>query len=279
MLKDCKPGESGCPCKNGACGDGLECKTDICAMKTTCVVGTAGCECAATGCSDSSVCTDGICLLQGGCASGAPGCVCSTTPVEFNGAVAKDGDLFCNKGFVCDRFMGACLAPRCKSGSPGCRCKSDTTCDAGFQCDLKKNVCSVYACEAGDPGCQCLQSGKCNKVGFQCEAFTSTGDSRCVANGDTCAPDGKTATQRCIDFCGVGNVLRCPPCANGRPYCKSLGDKEANEQCKLPENAKRPYCTLCLRDPFNPACTKAASASSLVVTLASIVAAVLIAMF
>jgi len=73
-------------------------------------------------------------------------------------------------------------------------------------------------------------------------------------------------------------VLRCPPCANGRPYCKSIGDQEAAEQCKLPENAKRPYCTLCLRDPFNPACKKD-SASSLVVALASIVVAIAVALF
>jgi len=280
MLKDCQPGQSGCPCKNGACGDGLECKTDVCAAKSSCTVGTAGCECSATGCSDSSSCVDGLCLLSVGCASGSAGCVCSTTPVEFgSNVVPTDGQLFCNKGFECDKVVGSCLAPRCKSGSPGCRCKADATCDAGFQCDLKKNVCSVYACPAGDPGCQCLASGNCNKVGFRCEAFTSTGDRRCIADGDTCSPDGKTATQRCIDFCGVGNVLRCPPCANGRPYCKSIGAMEAAAQCALPENAKRPYCTLCLRDPFNAACAKTGDASSVIVAFAAVVVAVLVAMF
>lgn len=274
MLKDCKPGQSGCGCVNGACGDGLECRADVCALKQTCSVGTAGCECSATGCSDSSSCTDGICLQKGSCAVGSAGCKCSDAPIEF-GQAAKEGELYCGKGLECDRFMGSCLAPRCKSGEPGCRCKGDKTCAAGFQCDAKSNVCATYACPAGDPGCQCLTSSKCNKIGFRCEAFTVTGDRRCVADGDVCSPDGKSANQRCVDYCGAGNVLRCPPCINGRPFCKSLGDKEANEVCQLPENKNRAQCTLCRRDPFNPACSSASSTA--VAALAALVA--LLALF
>lgn len=274
MLKDCKPGQAGCPCNNNSCDEGADCKAGVCALKQSCVVGTAGCECSATGCSDASKCTDGICLLKGSCASGAPGCVCSDSPVEF-GTPAKDGELYCQKGFACDRFMGACLAPRCASGDAGCRCKGDSTCNAGYQCNTKTNVCSQFECKSGDPGCQCLTSGSCNKVGFRCEAFTSTGDRRCVADGDVCSPDGKTAMQRCIDYCGAGNVLRCPPCANGRAYCKNVGDKEKAEVCALPENKERKYCQLCLRDPFNEACKEGNSASSVALAaVASLVALV-----
>jgi hypothetical protein len=277
MMKECVAGQQGCPCEavTNACKEGLACLGQVCALKTTCTVGTAGCECnASNACSDSSSCTDGICLQKGSCAEGSPGCACAKAPVVF-GQVAKDGELYCAMNLECDRFMGACLAPRCKSGEPGCRCKGDKSCEGGFQCDATVNVCATFACPVGDPGCQCLKGNKCNKLGFKCEPFSTAGDNRCVALGDTCSSDGKTATQRCVDYCGAGNVLRCPPCDNAKAVCKDgTTGAQVAQICNLPENKSRPYCTLCKRDPFNPACSDAStSALSLIAaTLVIIVA-------
>jgi hypothetical protein len=255
MMKECKPGQQGCPCDGAnGCQAGLACLGQVCALKSTCTVGKAGCECDATAaCSDASTCTDGICLLKGSCASGSAGCTCSADPVAIE-QKAKDGELFCAAGLECDRFMGACLAPRCKSGEPGCRCKGDKSCEGGFQCDTSVNVCATFQCPVGDPGCQCLTGNKCNKVAFKCEPFTTAGDNRCVSTGDSCADDGLTATQRCVNACGAGNILRCPPCQNGKIVCK---EESAAKLCQLPENKDRKYCQVCLKDPFNPICSAA----------------------
>ena len=150
MMKECVAGQQGCPCQavTNACKEGLTCLGQVCTGETTCNVGTAGCECnASNACSDSSSCIDGICLQKGSCAEGSPGCACaiSLQPASF-------GERYCAMNFECDRFMGACLAPRCKSGEPGCRCKGDKSCEGGFQCDATVNVCATFACPVGDPG-------------------------------------------------------------------------------------------------------------------------------
>merc|ERR1712072_46746 len=159
--------------------------------------------------------------------------------------------------------MGACLAPRCKSGDPGCRCKTD-----GSQCNLQHNVCSLFQCPAGNPGCQCLVRGNkksCLKVGFSCVDYSVDGDSRCVADADCDAQKKMPAT--CNKVCrGAWNVQYCPPCPNGIIRCHAEIPECDPSKGKCVED-----CPVCQADPFGDDCVQClqSSASSIALTLAS----------
>jgi hypothetical protein len=241
MMENCMPGAPGCPCRNGACETGNTCSGNVCVVKSTCELGTAGCECDAQNkCGDGkSSCRDGFCVIDATCTSGQPGCACAIT-----------GDA-CSSGFACNPLINVCLAPRCKDGTPGCRCHGDNTCAQGFKCGDNR-ICSQLACPVGEPGCSCTDKDACLAVGFKCIAYQQTGDKRCVAEPTTTCGD---QTKRCVAQCGVGNVKLCPRCDNGLVLC-------------LRGVSKNP----CDLDPYGPACVGKSGAVS---TGLAIVAALL----
>src|SRR5690606_24639877 len=58
---ECTPGEAGCPCNDGVCLQGLECR-DIGCVDPQCVEGTPDCPCLpAGGCDAGLSCLEGFC--------------------------------------------------------------------------------------------------------------------------------------------------------------------------------------------------------------------------
>jgi len=178
----------------------------VCVFAPSCTPGANGCACAGGACTDSNAeCSaDDTCLLTktGECTLGESGCEC-----KADGTCDSAND-------VCDEIGNVCTSPVCEPGSPGCEC-ADERCRAGFDC--KSNKCIVATCPAGQPGCACADGAqKCAVKGFECKAFTTDGsDARCVAKGKNCGDQ----TARCIKYCGVGRVLKCPACSNQVPVC------------------------------------------------------------
>jgi hypothetical protein len=210
LLPSCTSGKPGCACAdNGSCDDGALCTDGTCKLTSGCTPGSAGCACSSgETCTDGSTCAEGLCVADAAqCTAGGAGCTC-------------DAANQCAAPLECSAALGLCVAPLCTFGAAGCRCTLDGACDAGFECNPVNNVCGVVACARGDPGCECtLASSACNRVGFNCIDVVGRAAPHCIADAHPTCADSQ---QRCIEECGTeDNVRVCPPCANGKVYCRS----------------------------------------------------------
>ncbi len=115
----CPAGTKNCPCDNGTCNEGLECKDGYCVPGTSCNTGDEGCKCYDNNtCNGDLQCIDGICQNQD-CPAGTEGCACI------------DGTT-CNQGLECND-NGICQRAGCTPGTEGCECDNGA-CNEGLEC-------------------------------------------------------------------------------------------------------------------------------------------------
>jgi hypothetical protein len=188
--ESCTPGEEGCPCNEGVCLAGLECRSDLCVQldptgtssaESTSAESDADASMSAETGPSSSAATDADAgssagdTMTGGCqgTDGTIDCPC----LAGNDCL---GDLECDSEQTCV----------CLSGTP---C-GDSECVADFQADNRHcgrcgNECTVFLDSIG----RCEQ-GECLPTWSDCVPANeaTTCDAMCQAQGETCVPTGCT---------------------------------------------------------------------------------------
>lgn len=198
----CKPGQAGCACEAGQCGEGLECSSksgvERCEVKG-CTPGAVNCGCNLDrSCDAGAICQQGICTVST-CQIGTNGCACAK-------------NYGCNTGLSCDLSTDTCReAGACLDGNEGCGCKTDGSCNGQLVCD--GGVCQDATCPAGREGCACLND-TCgtNSDGEQLTCENNVCTSSCAPGSTGCAckmgKDCDADTDTCVDgFCKPGGCI------------------------------------------------------------------------
>lgn len=259
----CVAGAVGCPCAEGACGEGLECSSasgvERCEV-TGCELGSPECGCQLDrGCDLGATCQRGVCEALD-CAVGEEGCACSDR-------------FICDANLKCDLATDTCTRPgSCTPGNLGCSCDvsggcagelqcvagqcADSSCQAGLegcacldgQCgesvsgellSCNAGVCESMNCSAGSPGCVCRFGSECDDTGVSCvegyckpdACIPGTMGCECLAgscNGDLTCKDNSI----CISNVGQRGGA-----------CKEDGTCERNNRCD--KTVSPEVCTYC----------------------------------
>jgi hypothetical protein len=190
---ECTPGAAGCPCSDGACLQGLECR-EIGCVDPGCVDGTLDCPCLpAGGCDGGLSCADGFCKPTdpGGSGTGSastPGSgddTSSPTGVSLDdgvddgvtsgsgpmttgpGMTSDDGPAECGMDMLCPILGDICVEGMCQPSGPYGPCVDGCGPDVCiFDMPMMADACSP-ACVADDcPGIPGLGATSC--VAGQC---------------------------------------------------------------------------------------------------------------
>jgi hypothetical protein len=194
---DCSQGKS-CPAGQTCGGGGMnKCGTGSC-TPVTCDSLKLNCGDISNGCSGTIHCGD--CTLPETCGGGGVENVCGCKPTTCDALGKHCGMASDGCGHMLD--CGSCTAPE--------------TCGGGIDpssCGCTRLTCVGKNCGKMPDGC-----GGVIKCGGACGANKVCVDNVCVdKNGGRCIAKNKCDPIQCgIVSNGCGDVLTCPPCANGR---------------------------------------------------------------
>jgi hypothetical protein len=185
---DCTPGAAGCPCSDGVCLQGLECR-EIGCVDPQCVDGTLDCPCLpAGGCDAGLACAEGFCKMPPPAGTGTgPG----ATQGPGDESSAPTGASLDDGG-----DDGVTSGPGPTTTDPGMTSDEGpgVSCDKANLCSTLGEVCVGGTCEPADPYIPCIQG---------------------CADG-TCVPD----MPNMANVCSVGCTSDCPAIPGLRsPVC------------------------------------------------------------
>jgi hypothetical protein len=229
---DCVRGSEACECADGACNDGLECRSDLC-VAAALGSGASGGSASTPGGSNSGA------AAGSGAVSVCPPCE-GATPVCDEAAATcvgcrHGGD--CAEGEACDLMERACRTVKTCD-----RCRDDAECGAGFVC---------YDVGYGEPGL-CMKDGSSCQAGEYCctldlnppgvpEGFASTS---CNPNFTCTDPSGDTRSGGTSGSGATGGSAAVPVTDLGEP-------------CSLPAEMCPPEASFCYVQD-NASCDSAA---------------------